>query len=443
MIFKNYDQLILNGKSQDLQKKRKDILEIFSAALESVNPYVAVQKHLQNNMIVFDEKKISLSDFKNIYVIGFGKASVGMAQAICDFIKIKNGAIVTNDPKAHLSTEKIEITVGGHPIPDEGSIQGAQKILEIAKDCKKNDLLIVLVSGGGSALLCHPRISLKDLQKTTDLLLKSGADINEINTIRKHLSFVKGGQLVKDVNCKVISFIISDIMGDPLDFISSGPTVADSTTFQDAENILVKYNLYEKIPEKVVHVINEGLKGVIKETPKKENPIFKNVFNFIVANNEIACKAAEEKAKEIGYNSKLLATNLSGEAKEVGKKLIFESDKINKKPLAIITGGETTVTITGNGKGGRNQELVLGILEDISQKNIVFGSFATDGIDGKSDAAGSIADQNSLKRAEEHNLNPIKFLEENNSYQFFYELKDLLFTGPTGTNVMDIQVLIK
>ncbi|MCK5458739.1 MAG: DUF4147 domain-containing protein, partial [Thermoplasmatales archaeon] len=360
MLFKNYDQLITNGQTSELQKKRKDILDILTAALDAVNPYNAVEHVFDTDKLVFESEEIDLTSFEHIYVVGFGKASVGMACAVCAFSKVTSGVVVTNDSRAKLENDCIEVVVGGHPIPDIGSIKGAEKILDIVKLCGENDLLIVLISGGGSALLCKPRICLEDLQETHDLLLRSGADINEINTIRKHLSYVKGGQLVKHVKGVVVSLIISDIVGDPFEFIASGPTNPDSTTFSDAKKVLEKYDLWQRIPTEVKNVIEEGINGKIDETPKRDDPAFDNVFNFIVANNEIACTAAEEKAKEIGYTTMLLTTSLTGEAKDVGRYLTDKANNYRKEDedFVFISGGETTVTVKGNGQGGRNQELV-------------------------------------------------------------------------------------
>jgi len=445
MLFKNREQIIQNGQTPEIRKIREDILDILSAAIDAVDPYKAVKSRIGNNQIKLDKKIVNISDFEKIYLIGFGKASVGMAQAICDTINIEKGIVVTNDKEKKVKNCNVTTFVGGHPIPDNNSVIGAEKILELVKSCKQNDLLIVLISGGGSALLSKPRINLEDLQKTTDLLLKSGADINEINTIRKHLSYVKGGQLATSAKCNIISLIISDIIGDPIDFIASGPTYPDSTTFADAKNILKKYELWNEIPSSAKNIIKEGIIDKIPETPKKDNPTFKKVVNFIVANNKLACKSAEQKAEELGYKTMLLTTSLEGEAKEVGKYLVEKAKNFHtyaKKSL-FLSGGETTVTIKGDGKGGRNQEMVLSSVKHISESDIVFVSFATDGIDGKSIAAGAIADTFSYKRALEKNLNPNKYIENNNSYEFFNKINDLFVTGPTGTNVMDIQIIIK
>ena len=445
MLFRNREQIIKNGKTPELKKIRKDVLDILDSVLDAVDPYKAVKSRFNSDKIVFEEVSIDISDFDNVYLVGFGKASVGMAQAVCDSVDVKEGVVVTNDPNSQVRSDNVVTIVGGHPLPDQGSIDGAEKILSVVEKCNDCDVLIVLISGGGSALLSKPRVCLEDLQSVTSLLLKCGADINEINTIRKHLSLVKGGQLTAASNGVVISFIISDIIGDPMSFIASGPTYPDSTSFADAKSVLERYDLWEKIPLSVKKVVDDGVKGVIPDTPNKDDVVFKNVFNFIVANNGIACKAAERKARNLGYKTMLLTTSLDGEAKEKGRFLV---DKVlnymnSERKLVFISGGETTVTIHGDGKGGRNQEMILGSVRELFEKDVVFASFATDGVDGMSDAAGAIADGFTLSRAQRKDLDPDVFLRDNNSYEFFKNLDDLFMTGPTGTNVMDVQIVIR
>jgi len=444
MIFQNYTDIIANGQTKELQQKRQDILEILSAACDSVNPTNAVEKIIVGDFLELGEKTIALPNFNNIFLVGFGKASAGMAQAVCDHIKVSKGVIITNDSQAVVHDSQVEIVLGGHPLPTQGSIDGAKKIMDIISLCTEDDLLIVLISGGGSALLCHPRISLEDLQQTTDLLLRSGADITEINTIRKHLSFVKGGQLVQNSKGTMVSLVISDIVGDPLEFIASGPTYPDSTTYSDAKQIFEHYQLWTIIPVGVRTIIDQGIACDIPETVKQDNPVFLKVYHSIVANNEIACNSAIQKAKDLGYKTMLLTTSLTGEAKEMGK---FISDKASHffhqdQKWAFVAGGETTVTLSGHGKGGRNQELVLGAVEKIARSNVTLASFATDGIDGTSDTAGAIADNTTLKRAAQLQIHPADFLTSNNSFEFFQKIGDLFVTGPTGTNVMDIQIIL-
>lgn len=444
MLIKNRQHIIDNGQTSKLKQKREDAIEILHAAIQAVDPYTAVKNTIKDSTIVCDNTIVDPRIFDCIYLVGFGKASVKMAQAICDNFTINSGVVITNDSNAKISHKNIEVILGSHPIPDKESIRGTDKILEIVKQCTKKDLLIVLISGGGSALLCKPRVDLKDLQQTTDLLLGSGATINEINTIRKHLSHVKGGQLLSYTQATVVSLVISDIVHDPLEFIASGPTYPDSTTFSDALNIVKHYNLLEKIPLSVKQVITKGIQKEIVETPKPNDPLFEKVIHCIIANNSLACTAALHQAEKLGYQPMLLTSSLTGEAKEIGPYLIDKAlsyESLEHK-IVFISGGETTVTVTGSGRGGRNQEMVLSAVETISQRSIVFASIGTDGIDGKSDAAGAIADGFTLQRAKQKNLDPIVFLKENNSYMFFKQLDDLFFTGPTGTNVMDIQVII-
>ena len=445
MLFKNYEKIIENGQTPVLKKIRKDILEILENVILSVDPYKSVKSKIQENKILIGKNTIDISDYKDVYIVGFGKASIGMAQAVCDSINIKEGIIVTNEKGKKVEHENVHTFVGGHPIPDQNSIIGAEKIIEMLEKTKEEDLVIVLISGGGSALFAKPRISLEDLQKTTDLLLRSGATINEINTIRKHLSYVKGGQVTKYTKSRIVSLIISDIIGDPLEFIASGPTYPDSTTFNDAKKIFKKYNLYQKIPESSRKTIELGIDNQIEETPKKNNPIFKNVENYIVANNEIACKAAEAAAKKNSYETFLLTTRLDGEASEIGRYLSNKANNysLKDKNILFISGGETTVTIYGDGKGGRNQELILACVDDIKEEKIVCVSFATDGVDGNSTASGAIVDGFTFKRAFEKGLNPKLYLKNNDSNTFFNKIDDLLITGPTGTNVMDIQIIVK
>jgi len=446
MLFKNRQQIIEHGQTPELQKMRNDMLDILSAAFEAADPYIAVNVRVSESGIEIKDKKIDYSDFENIYLVGFGKAAIGMAQAVCDVTNITKGVVITNVPNNNIKNENVTTIVGGHPIPNQQSVDGTEQVMELVKGCNDKDLLIVLISGGGSALLCMPRVPLNDLQQTTDLLLKSGANINEINTIRKHLSFVKGGQLAASASCKVVSLIISDIIDDPMDFIASGPTYPDSTTFINAQDILKKYGLWKKLPATVKSTIVDGIDAKIPETPKKGNSVFDNVHNIIIANNEIACKAAENKARDLGYDqTMILTTSLTGEAREVGRYLIDKAQNYyaEAENIVFISGGETTVTIKGDGKGGRNQEMVLAGAEMLIDENIVFASFATDGIDGKSDAAGAVADGFTLTKACEQRLDFDQFLQNNDSYGFFKHLDDLLMTGPTGTNVMDIQVIIK
>jgi glycerate-2-kinase len=444
MLFKNYDDLVLNGQSPELQQKRRDVLDMLSAAVNAVQPSRVVKDVFSGTQLVFASEAFDLSSFDHLYIVGFGKASVGMAQAVCDAVTITKGIIITNDPSAIITNHSIEVIIGGHPLPNEDSIRGAEKILNLLDKCSENDCVIVLISGGGSSLFCKPRVPLNDLQKTIDMLLRCGVSIDELNTIRKHLSLVKGGQLAQYTKAVIISLIISDIVHDPITSIASGPTSPDPSTFSDTREILKRYELWANIPITVRTIIKEGIAGRISETPKENDPVFETVFNFIIANNERACQGAMDKAKELGYDAKLMATSITGEARVIGKYLINRVMKslIHRK-IVVITSGETTVTIQGGGIGGRNQELVLSCVEEITGNELVVASFATDGIDGNSDAAGAVADGLTLTRAMEKKLNPSCFLKQNNSNVFFQALNDTFLTGPTGTNVMDIQIILQ
>ncbi len=444
MLFTNYDELILNGSTPIQQQKRKDILEMLTAAVEAVQPYRVVKDLFHGSELVFPSESFDLASFDHLYLVGFGKASVGMAQAVCDAVTISKGVVITNDPHARVTHDSVEVFIGGHPLPNKESIRGAEKILTLLQDCDENDAVIVLISGGGSSLFCKPRVPLPDLQNVIDHLVRSGAPIDEINTVRKHLSLVKGGQLARQTKAVVFSLIISDVIHDPISSIASGPTSPDPTTYTDAEEILRRYHLWAQVPAAVRLVIEEGRNGHLPETLKNDDVAFEKVFNFIIANNEQACQAAVEKAEELGYDAKLITTSMTGEAKTLGRYLVDRVKRsLTEEHAAFITGGEPTVFVHGNGIGGRNQELVLGCVEDIAGSDMVLASFATDGIDGNSDAAGAIADGCSLARAQKKNLVPCRFLQDNDSYAFFQGLGDTLHTGLTGTNVMDIQIILQ
>jgi len=441
-MFKNRNILLDNGETEAFKKARAHTLEILETAISFVDPYRLVKEYIQKDNFFRD----IIDNYNNVYLLSFGKASVVMARAAFDLLrdKIREGIVITNNPTNYLDSNNIKTYVGTHPLPGEKNLQNTEKALEMLQKCDKSDLLLVLISGGGSSLLCKPRIDLKDSRRVTDLLLKSGADIRELNTVRKHLSFVKGGQLVKQTKAKVVSLILSDIVGDPIEFIASGPTAPDSTTYSDAKYVLRKYSVWNKVPESVRATIDKGIKGSLPETPKEDDPVFERVHNVIVGNNELACKKAAETADKLGYETKVLNTRLTGEARNVGEDLAYYATIIpcENRKIALITGGETTVTVKGGGKGGRNQELVLAAARKIENENIVFSSIATDGIDGNSDAAGAIADGNTIQRAKKKGLKPEAYLGNNDSYNFFKKLDDLLITGPTGTNVMDIQLIL-
>jgi hydroxypyruvate reductase len=394
-----------------------------------------------------------LDAFKRIYLIGAGKASASMAQAVEKVFgdRISKGVIATKYGYV-LPLERTEIIEAGHPIPDQMGLEGAKKIRILLKATGPEDLVIFLLSGGGSALLPLPvdGITLPEKQQVTQYLLDCGADIQEINTVRKHISQIKGGWLAGwAYPSTVIGFILSDVIGDHLDVIGSGPTVPDISTFKEAWEILRKYDLTDRIAPSVQRHLTLGKEGRAKETPKPGDPIFEKVSNVLIGSNILALRAAKKEASSFGLHALILSSSIAGDTREaarfhsaIAKEVILSGSPL-PKPACIISGGETTVTIKGHGLGGRNQEFALaGALELSGFEKIVLLSGGTDGTDGPTDAAGAIADHTTVERARAMGLNPKAHLENNDSYSFFQRLGDLLITGPTHTNVMDIRILL-
>ena len=430
-------------------------MEIFTHALRAVDPVAAVKRCLkvEGGDLTVDGKAYSLRDYDRIYVTGAGKAGASMALAVERILGDRITKGVINVKYGHVSQlKRVKLNEVGHPIPDEKGVSGSEEIAELLEQLVEKDLVICLISGGGSALLPSPTegISLEDKQRMTNLLLECGANINEINAIRKHISKLKGGGLARlAYPSTLIALILSDVVGDPLDVIASGPTVPDKSTFGDCMAILRKYDLLDRVPESIKARIQRGIKGEIEETPKAGNPIFEKIQNVIIGSNIIAVKAAEQRAGELGYNPFILSTYIEGETREVAKvhaaiaKEIIKTNHPIGPPACIISGGETTVTIRGNGLGGRNQEFVLAAALDIQElTGVVVLSGGTDGTDGPTDAAGAIADVDTIRRAHEMLLNATASLNDNDSYHFFEKLGDLLITGPTNTNVMDLRLIL-
>lgn len=452
---KNKGQLVKNGGTRLNRKVRALALKSLEYALNAVDPKQLMRSKLllKNSILRVNGYSFDLKKFKNVYVVGGGKASGSMAETLEQNLGkyITNGLV--NIPRGNKhETEIIKLHEASHPIPDKAGVEGARRILQIAEQAKKEDLVICLISGGGSSLMPLPRggITIDDKRKITDALLKCGATINEINTVRKHISDFKGGWLAKKAYpATVLNLILSDVVGDPLDFIASGPTVPDSTTFSEAIKVLKKYSLWSKAPVSVKKVLSDGEKCLISETPKASDKAFKKIYNVIIGNNRFASQAVREQLRSDGLNTLLLTTTLEGEAKHVGVMLASIAREVSisgnpiSKPAGIIAGGETTVTVTGNGLGGRNQEIALAAaLKMGSMNGVVIASLSTDGVDGPTNAAGAIVDGKTISRAAEMSLNPEEFLAENDSYSFFSKLDDLIFTGPTGTNVNDISIIV-
>jgi hydroxypyruvate reductase len=453
---KNRAVLIENGKSEPIRRARQLALDSLQAAVNAADPKASVTSKLtlQGNTLQVGTQTFDLSEFRHIYVLGGGKAAGPMAEATEVILgkHITEGAI--NVPYgAKAETQTIKITQARHPVPDEAGVGGTQKMLAIAEKAGKEDLVICLISGGGSSLMVAPKegISIGDKQQLTNALLRSGATINEVNSVRKHLSAFKGGWLAKTAYpATVLNLILSDVVGDPLDVIASGPTVADSSTFADACAVLEKYSLWADAPASVRKVLDEGRHGLLDETPKAGDAAFERVFNVVVGNVRAASLAACSHLREAGLNTVLLTCALEGEAKcvggllaSVGREILLSANPA-AKPAAVVAGGETTVKVTGKGLGGRNQELALSAALKLKGASgcVVVASLGTDGVDGPTDAAGAIVDIDTCKRAAQKGLLAEAFLAENDSYHLFSELGDLIFTGQTGTNVNDIVVVV-
>jgi glycerate 2-kinase len=455
MIIKNKEQLIKNGETQLDQKARMLALKSLESALNAADPRQIVKSKLslKNSTLQVSNHSFNLKKFRNIYVIGGGKASGSMAEALEELLdnRIKIGLVnIPHDSKN--KTKIIKLHQASHPIPDETGVEGTRQMMEIAEQAEKDDLIICLISGGGSSLMPLPRgeVSIVDKKEITNALLRCGATINEINTVRKHISDFKGGWLAKKAYpATVLNLILSDVVGDPLDFIASGPTVPDSTTFGDAIRVLKKHGLWSQAPASIREVLSEGERELIPETPKADDEAFKKVVNVVVGNNRFASLAGYERLKSDGLNTLLLSATLEGEARHVGVMLASIAREVSvsgnpvSKPAGIVAGGETTVTVTGKGLGGRNQEIALAALQKLKNINgTVVASVSTDGIDGPTDAAGAITDGKTLARAMKTGLAPEEYLANNDSYRFFSKLSDLIFTGPTGTNVNDISIIV-
>lgn len=423
--FYHKSMLIQNFLEVGSSETRKDALEIINAGIDAVLTRNAISKFvkLEGNILKIKDKEFDLSNFEKIYVIGGGKASADMAEEIEHILgdKIHRG-IVTDVIEKKLN--KIEVVKGTHPIPSEANAHACQRMVDIAQNASENDLIICLISGGGSALLSNPRAHVGGEIKMNEALMKAGANIQQMNAVRKHISKFKGGQLSKIAYpATIISLIFSDVLGNDLSVIASGPTVKDKTTLKDVKSIIENYGLPRLHPDDFA------------ETPK-EDKWFSKTHNILLLDNSVAVDAMKDKAQALGYQVEVLDHELAGEAREVGVNL---AGRI-KPGVASIAAGETTVTVTGDGIGGRNQELVLGAIEKIKIPGVVI-SAATDGMDN-TDAAGAIADKKSVGKALVFGLNTQEYLQHNDAFHFFEKMKDLIITGSTGTNVADIMLAL-
>jgi len=425
MIIQNFDELAIT-------EKKKDCLEILESGLQAANPENIISKYVTPNEIKINGKIFNIEKYSNIYTVAFGKAGDSMTRALNSIISIKSGIIVIpKGSKAKIKSKKFQIFNSGHPKPDKTSVKAAKEVMKFVDNKKRGELIIFLVSGGGSALLAMPdEITLSDKVHVTDLLLKSGATIQEFNCVRKHLSKIKGGKLVENMKCQGIGLVMSDVEGDDLSSIASGTTYMDDTTYADAMNIIEKYRLKLKIPIEVLQILGNGLHNQKTETPK-----IAKIENHVIANNNNCLESMEQTAKSKGY--KVIKMQIFGDIKEVVKRILENISEEQK--TCLILGGEPTVKVLGKGQGGRNQELVLRILKNTQKlKKITIASMGTDGIDGNSNFAGAITENIKV------DLNTMKeFLKNSDSSRFFQKQKGTIKTDFTHMNLMDIGIILK
>ena len=438
--------------------RSNDLNLIIMGALQSVDPEKCVKKVIERKMdsLIINNYESNLKDIHKIYIIGVGKAVLRMALAVSGILDdlFEEGVLITkhDDPRINSKLNKrIRVLKGSHPVPTEQSVEATWILLDMLKKTTPDDLVIGLFSGGGSALMTCPdeKIGLVGIQNITSLLLKCGATIEEMNTIRKHLDKVKGGGLLTQIYpAKSTHFILSDVLGDPLSMIASGPTSADPTTFKDCLEIIQRYGIEEQVDPKVMSYMNDGVLGLHEETIKDGDTLLRDHKNVIIGSLSIAAETACDQAVKLGFDAKILTTSLRGEARAVGVDLanqlvdLVNNRKNNDKPVCLIAGGETTVTVTGEGLGGRNQELALSAAQVLGGiNNCTFISFATDGEDGPTDAAGGIVTGDTLGNGKKANLNAQDFLKNNNAYEYLDKVGGLIRTGPTGTNVNDLVLM--
>ncbi len=442
--------------SEQEEQARVIALTLALEGIKSAEPRSAVKNYLARSgekLILRDGTEIPVRG--DVYVVGAGKASGGMAQAIEEILEDKIARGVVSVPEElvdRYSTKKIRIVGATHPRASQKSVEAGRMVLETLTNLGEDDLVIALFSGGGSALLEYPveGVTIDEIGELSMLLMRRGADIFELNTVRKHLSRIKGGWLARHAQpARVLALMISDVVGDRMDTIASGPTVPDPTTFQDAYNILKKYSAWEEAPASIRTYIEKGLKGLVPETPKPDDPVFSRVVNRVIASNMQSLEAMATKAQTLGYKPLILTSMLEGEAREVGKVIasvlreVKKSGKPLPPPLVILAGGETTVTVRGRGVGGRNQELALSIAIGIrGLRGVAVACIGSDGRDGPTDVAGAVVDGSTYDRAVAMGLKPEEFLAENNSYEFFKAIGGHIKTGYTGTNVNDFIIAV-
>ena len=417
---------------------------IFDAALAAGDVRPLVRRALAT---------LSPPDRGRTLVVGAGKASGAMAAAVEDAWgdRVDGGVVVVKD--GHLApTRRVRLLEAGHPVPDERGAAGARAIIDLVSSAGADDLVLVLVSGGGSALTPSPvpPITLADKQAVTRLLLGAGADINQLNAVRKHCSSFKGGQLARAcAPARVVALLLSDVIGDPLDVIASGPTAPDASTYADARDVLERFGLLDRVPSSVRRHLEAGLRGEIAETPKPGDPAFDRVVNLVIGNNELVVAAAAARSAALGYRTDVLGRDVRGEARDLARTFAAAARDLRggarspEPPACIIAGGETTVTVRGAGKGGRCQEFALAAAGEIEGLDgVAILAAGTDGTDGPTDAAGAVVDGETIARARAAGVDPKARLDANDSYPVFSALGDLVMTGPTNTNLLDLYILV-
>lgn len=430
---------------------RRHAVQILGAAVAAADPLVAVHRTMRRDgdRLIIAGRVYDLAASTSLLVVGAGKASVRMAAALESVLGDRITAGVVTTKYGYVGPLRtVELVEAGHPLPDQAGLTAARRIVDIVRQAGAGDLVVVLISGGGSALLPMPAdgISLAEKIATTDLLLRSGATINEVNTVRKHLSRIKGGWLARHASpATVVTLILSDVLGNPLDVIASGPTVPDPTTFGDALAVVDRFDLRERLPAAARRYLEQGATGEVPETPKPGDPAFACAQTAVIGDITGAAAAAVERAQALGYHVDLRDTDAQGEAREVGARFgqtIRETRAAMTealRPTCVVMGGETTVTVRGRGRGGRNQELALGAAGGLAGlPQTLVAAFGTDGTDGPTDAAGAVVDGTTLARAKARGLDQARALADNDAYALFEALDDLIVSGPTNTNVNDL-----
>jgi hydroxypyruvate reductase len=424
--------MIKNFNSLANTKVKRKALQILDAGLTAAQPKNFLKEFVKKNCIHLGKNRIFLSNYENIFVVAYGKAADSMAEYVSKMVDISEGIIVIpKNTKLVFHNKIFKTFYSGHPLPDMESVRAGKAILELIKSSSKQDFVLFLVSGGGSSLLALPdQITLSEKKRATKLLLECGATIDEFNCVRKHLSMIKGGKLVQNMNCHGCALVMSDVVSNDLSVISSGCTYYDNTTFSDALDIIKKYSLEAKMPEKIVTHLK-------RRSKRKKHRARLQIQNKIIATNQDCLNTMAVKSRMLGFTTKIYSS-VKDDVSISAKKIVKSIPK--KRNSCLIFGGEPTVKVIGSGKGGRNQELVLQILKLIhnSDDNLLISSVTTDGIDGNTTYSGALIENRSS------NIQRItSYLKNNDSNSFFKKYGGLIKTGPTHTNLIDVGLIIK